>query len=172
MSPRLANYDADAPIFIDANIFLFHAFDDDRFGGTATAFLARVETQEIEAVTSSLVIDEVLFKILVQEAAVHLAKPTIWNIKRAMRDTDFVKKVYAPVLEYKAYLEGLAFLGLNIVEVTGSQILAAPDIGSVHGLLITDAAHTAVMQDLNIRHLATDDAHLSHIPEIVVWTPT
>ena len=72
MSPSLASYDASAPIFIDANIFLFHAFDDDKFGGTATAFLARVENQEIEALTSSLVIDEVLFKILVQEAAAHL----------------------------------------------------------------------------------------------------
>jgi hypothetical protein len=58
MSPSLASYDASAPIFIDANIFLFHAFDDDRFGGTATAFLARVENQEIEALTSSLVIDD------------------------------------------------------------------------------------------------------------------
>jgi hypothetical protein len=59
MSPSLATYDAGAPIFIDANVFLFHAFDDDRFGEIATAFLARVENQEIEALTSSLVIDEV-----------------------------------------------------------------------------------------------------------------
>jgi len=27
MSPSLASYDASAPIFIDANIFLFHAFN-------------------------------------------------------------------------------------------------------------------------------------------------
>jgi predicted nucleic acid-binding protein len=143
MSPSLASYDLDTPIFIDANIFLFHAFDDDRFGGAATAFLTRVENQDVEAITSSLVIDEVFFKILVQEAAAHLPKPTIWNIKRAMRDAAFVKKIYAPVLEYKTYLEGLAFLGLNIVEVTGLQMLSAPNIGSEHGLLITDAAHLA-----------------------------
>jgi predicted nucleic acid-binding protein len=37
--------------------------------------------------------------------------------------------------------------------------------------LITDAAHLAVMHNLNIHHLATDDADLSHIPGIVVWTP-
>jgi predicted nucleic acid-binding protein len=171
MSPSLANYDASAPIFIDANIFLFHAFDDDKFGGTATAFLARVENQEIEALTSSLVIDEVLFKILVQGAAAHLPKPTIWNIKRAMRDEAFVKQTYAPVLEYKAYLEGLAFLGLNIVDVTGAHMFAAPDIGADQALLITDAAHIAVMHHLNIHHLATDDADLAHIPDIIVWTP-
>jgi len=171
MSPSLASFAANAPIFIDANIFLFHAFDDDQFGETATAFLSRIENQEIEALTSSLVIDEVLFKILVQQAAAHLPKPTIWNIKRAMRDAAFVKAIYGPVQEYKAYLEGLVFLGLNIFEVTGSQMLSAPDIGSSHGLLITDAAHIVIMRDLNIRHLASDDADLAHIPDIVVWTP-
>ena len=74
-------------------------------------------------------------------------------------------------MEYKAYLEDLAFLGLNIVDVTGSDMFAAPDIGADQALLITDAAHVAVMHDLNIRHLATDDADLSHIPDIIVWTP-
>ena len=62
-------------------------------------------------------------------------------------------------------------MGLNIVEVSASHVLAAPDIGAEEGLLITDAAHVTVMQDLNIRHLATDDADMSHIPGITVWTP-
>jgi uncharacterized protein len=171
MCPSLASYSADEPIFVDANIFLFHAFNDERFGEVATAFLTRIENQEIKALTSSLVIDEVLFKILVQEAAAHLEKPTIWNIKRAMRDGAFVKRIYAPVLKYRAYLEGLTFLGLNIVEVSGSHILAASDIGAEEGLLITDAAHVTVMQSLSIRNLATDDADMSHIPGITVWTP-
>ncbi len=171
MSPSLANYSASEPIFVDANIFLFHAFDDEEFSGAATAFLARIENQEIEALTSSLVIDEVLFKILVQEAAAHLQKPTIWNIKRAMRDKAFVQKIYDPVLEYKAYLEGLAFLGLNIVEVSGVHMFAAAGIGAEEGLLITDAAHIAVMRDFNLRHLASDDADLAHIPGVIVWNP-
>jgi len=38
-------------------------------------------------------------------------------------------------------------------------------------LLIADAAHVAVMRDLNVRHWATDDADLAHIKGITVWTP-
>jgi predicted nucleic acid-binding protein len=38
-------------------------------------------------------------------------------------------------------------------------------------LLITDAAHVAVMRDLNVRHLATDDADLAGITGITAWTP-
>ena len=78
MLEDLAEFAADEPIFIDAHLFLFHAFDDENYGEIATSFLTRVESGEINAVTSALVIDEVLFKILVQEAAAHLKKPTIW----------------------------------------------------------------------------------------------
>jgi predicted nucleic acid-binding protein len=56
----------------------------------------------------------------------------------------------------------LTFLGLKIVEVTGMHMLAAADVGAEAGLLIIDAAHVAVMRDLNIRHLATDDADLAN----------
>ena len=54
--------------------------------------------------------------------------------------------MYAPVMKYGAYLEGLTFFGLNIVEVAASHVLTAVDIGAQEGLRITDAAHVTVMQ--------------------------
>ncbi|MEW5719010.1 MAG: type II toxin-antitoxin system VapC family toxin [Chloroflexota bacterium] len=171
MSQNLGDFVADHPIFVDANIFLFHAFDDEKHGQAATSFLARIENEEIEALTSSLVVDAVFFKILVQEAAAHLDKPTIWNIKRAMKDKTFVEKIYKPVLEYKSYVESLSLLGMRIVDVTDAHMLAAADIGAELGLLITDAAHVAVMREQGISHLATADADLFHIEGITTWIP-
>jgi predicted nucleic acid-binding protein len=171
MVQDLVDFVADEPIFVDANIFLFHAFDDEKHGKAATSFLVRIENEEIEALTSSLVVDEVFFKILVQEAAAHLERPTIWNIKRAMKEKTFVEKVYAPVLEYKTYLESLAFLGMRIVEVTGAHMLAVADVGAEAGLLITDAAHVAVMRERGISHLATADTDLFNIKGITSWRP-
>ncbi len=171
MSQNLGDFVADQPIFVDTNIFLFHAFDDERYGQAATYFLSKIENGEVEALTSSLVVDEVFFKILVQEAASHLDKPTIWNIKRAMRDKAFVEKVYKPVLEYKSYLESLALLGMRIVDVTRAHMLMAADIGAEFGLLITDAAHVAVIREQGISHMATADADLFNIEGIVAWMP-
>jgi predicted nucleic acid-binding protein len=171
MIQNLADFVADVPIFVDDNIFLFHVFDDEKHGKAATCFLTGIENEETEALSSSLVVDEVFFKILVQEAAAHLKRPTIWNIKQAMKEKAFVEKVYAPVLEYKAYLESLAFLGMRIVEVTGAHLLTAADIGAEVGLLITDAAHVAVMRERGISHLATADADFFNIEGITVWTP-
>ena len=171
MSQSLGEFVADKPIFVDANIFLLHAFDDERYGQVVTAFLTKIEGDEIEALTSSRVIDEVFFKILVQEAAAHLDKPTIWNIKRAMKDKTFVEKVYKPVSEYKSYVESLVLLGMRIVDVTGTHMLMAADIGSELGLLITDAAHVAVMREQGTRHLATADADFFGIEGITTWVP-
>lgn len=60
MIQKLADFVADATIFIDANIFLFHVFDDEKHGKAATSFLTRIENEETKALTSSLVVDEVL----------------------------------------------------------------------------------------------------------------
>jgi hypothetical protein len=40
---KLAEYEGKERIFIDANIFIFHATDDATFGVSCTAFLKRVE---------------------------------------------------------------------------------------------------------------------------------
>ena len=62
MIQNLSDFVVDEPIFADANIFLFHAFDDEKHGKAATSFLTRIENEEIEALTSSLVVDEVFFR--------------------------------------------------------------------------------------------------------------
>lgn len=41
----LTDFSMDEPIFVDANIFLFHAFDDKNFGQAATAFLVDAVTE-------------------------------------------------------------------------------------------------------------------------------
>jgi predicted nucleic acid-binding protein len=56
--PRLYDFDLNEPIFIDANIFLFHAFDDPDYGEAATNFLTAIEEGHIRGVTSPLVLDE------------------------------------------------------------------------------------------------------------------
>jgi predicted nucleic acid-binding protein len=60
---------------------------------------------------------------------------------------------------------------MRIVEVTGTNMLAAADVGAEAGLLITDAAHVAVMQERGIRNLATADTDLFNIEGITAWAP-
>lgn len=172
MPNSLDLYTATDFIFIDANIFLFHAFADVTYGATAKDFLQKVAADTIQAVTSALVLNEVFFKIAQEEAKHHVSRATIRNIKYSLtHDPTFRHTIYRPVQTYQAYINILRRTGLTVVEVTTGQTLQAIDIGRQHGLLITDATHIAVMQSLGLIHLATGDSDMWNIPGITAWAP-
>ncbi len=54
------------PIFIDANIFVYHAAES-KYTESATAFLERIENNEIEAFTSPSVIDEAAYILIINK---------------------------------------------------------------------------------------------------------
>jgi predicted nucleic acid-binding protein len=160
------------PIFVDANIFLFHAFAHPQHGDAARRFLERVELAQVNAVTSVMVENEVLFKILLQEAAGQLERPTVWNVRQALQsDPAFREQVYSPARRYVGYIEALAGKGLTLVDVTVDQMQRAVDLGCQFGLLITDATHIATWRAHRIVHVATDDEDLRRVPGVTVWEP-
>lgn len=172
MANPLDTFNLAEPIFVDANIFLFHAFAHTQHGDAARRFLERVELAEVKAVTSVLVENEVLFKILLQEAAGRLDRPTIWNVRRSLRDdSTFREQVYRPVWRYRDYIEELTHKGLTLVDVTVDQMGQAIDFGYRLGLLITDATHVATWRAHNIVHVATDDEDLWQVPGATAWGP-
>ena len=159
-------------IFVDANIFLFHAFAHPQYGDAARRFLERVELAEVNAITSVLVENEVLFKVLLQEAAGQLDHPTIWDVRQALRDdVTFREQVYRPARQYLDYIKTLTHKGLTLVDVTVDQMRRAVDLGRQFGLLITDATHVATWQAHHIVHVATDDEDLWHVPGVTAWGP-
>lgn len=160
------------PIFVDANIFLFHAFAHPQHGDAARRFLERLEMAEISAVTSVLVENEVVFKIVLQEAATLLDRPTLWNVRQALRDDPvFREQVYRPGQQYQDYIAALSHKGLRLVDVTVDQMQRAVDLGAELGLLITDATHVATWRAHDIVNIATGDEDLWEIPGATAWVP-
>lgn len=82
-------------VFIDANIYLFNALDDSKYGESSTRFLERIEQGEVKAVTNVLVLNEVAFKILMAELSNYSEK-----IKFILTgDADFKRVDWAAVVE-------------------------------------------------------------------------
>jgi predicted nucleic acid-binding protein len=88
MLKKLNDFNERKLIFIDANIFLYHAFN---FGDACVDFLQKVESGLIKAATSSLVLEEVFFKLLLQSASNFIEKVTVDKLKNALRN-DTVKQ--------------------------------------------------------------------------------
>lgn len=78
MQRNLKDFSGKGPIFIDANIFLHHAFD---LNSDSIEFLKKVETVNLKAFTSALVIEEITFKLIMQSASNFLSRVTLGSIE-------------------------------------------------------------------------------------------
>ena len=62
--PKYLDEFTEGRIYVEANIFLFTALADARYGPSALRFLERASGDEIELLTSTLTVDEVSFVAL------------------------------------------------------------------------------------------------------------
>lgn len=148
-------------VFVDANIYLFNALDNRKYGEISTRFLERIEKGEIKAVTNVLVLNEVAFKILIAELSNHSEKFNIWIAKELLKSKEISKNAYKPVKRYMTYLKGLE--SLEITEITPRIAFSSADLGQRYGLLPSDSYHVATMKELEVKYIVTDDADFKRV---------
>jgi predicted nucleic acid-binding protein len=168
MVRSLNDFGEKKPIFIDANIFLYHAFNTNN---DAVNFLKKVEASSFKASTSSLVLEEVFFKLLMQSASNFIERVTVEKVKSALRDDTRRASILRPLVEYKKYIGILGDAGMKVFDLTGQDVLEAIEASGRHNLLVADAAHLAVMKRKQIDHLASGDSDFSTVPDITLWSP-
>jgi predicted nucleic acid-binding protein len=130
-----------------------------------------VETGAFRAFASSLVLEEVAFKILLQSASNHVDKVTVHSVKRLIGEPEKRREVVAPLVEYMGYVRLLRRSGLTVIEVTANDALAAVDKVLAYGLMTADAVHLVVMERKGIHHLASSDGDFEAVEGITVWSP-
>lgn len=168
MQKNLRDFNSKEPIFIDANIFLHHAFD---INHVSVEFLNRAELHNLKIYTSSLVLEEVSFKLLMQSASNFLDKVTVPKVKAILYNEKKRAQVFDPVLKYMDYIAFLKESGMTVLELKDSDIMMALQKTAKHGLITADAAHYAVMERKGIRHIATSDNDFKNVPGLILWMP-
>jgi predicted nucleic acid-binding protein len=152
-------------IYIDANIFLFIAFEEKHFE-ESKIFLKRVHKKEVNGFVSIVVLDEVLFKLIQAEASVTFKIPLHSTVQFLKKNQDKIQELT------KCWNAIEKILSLNIT------ILDAPkDFRFVmnnckeYKLMTRDSLHVSVMKSNGIQHIATNDGDFKRVPGITVWTP-
>lgn len=168
MQRNLRDFNAKEAIFIDANIFLHHAFD---INPVSIEFLNRAELHNLKIYTSSLVLEEVSFKLLMQSASNFLDKVTVPKVKTLLYDEKQRAQVFDPVLKYMDYIALLKESGMTVLELKDSDIMTALQKTAKYGLITADAAHFAVMERKGICHIATGDNDFKSVPGLTLWMP-
>ncbi|MDP3723289.1 MAG: type II toxin-antitoxin system VapC family toxin [Candidatus Omnitrophota bacterium] len=169
---RLADFPAAGRIFVDANILIYHLDATSPYQRACSAFLHRIETEAIRAVTSTLVIDEILYALLIHEGSQLLQTDRITTIQhRILNSAPFAKRCYARAAQMIDYLEVLRLHGLSIVEATFDIVKTSLALATEHRLLPRDAIHASTCDALGISHIATRDDHFTRLPSLQVWMP-
>jgi predicted nucleic acid-binding protein len=168
MLRSLKDFAGGEAVFIDANIFLHHAFGTN---SASTEFLKRVETENIRAYTSALALEEIAFKLVMQSASNFVEKVNLDKLKRFLSDDKNRKKVFVPVEKYLSYIKTLQDMGLKVLDLTAHDIAVAVEKAKEHGLITADAAHLAAMDRKGIKHMASSDEDFSAVQAVTVWSP-
>lgn len=169
MPRSLKDFHGEAAVFIDANIFLHHAFGS---SNASMEFLKRVETENIRAYTSALVLEEVAFKLIMQSASNFVEKINLDKLKRFLTDAANREKALDPVKKYMGYIQMLRVMGLKIVDLTSADITASIEKAAAYGLITSDGAHLSVMERKGIKHIVSSDQDFGTLEDITLWSPT
>ena len=169
MQKDLRDFEGSSPVFLDATIFLHHAFDTNP---VSVEFLNRIELSSIKAYTSALVLEEVSYKIMVQSASNYLERVTVRHVKKYLENPRNRRKVLSPLIEYMDYIDKLQEAGMSVIDLKGGDMKQAAHLAKENGLITADAAHLAVMSRKSINHIATEDSDFAAVPNIAVWSPS
>lgn len=153
-------------IYVEANIFLFTALADAKYGPSALRFLERASTDEIELLTSTLTLDEVSFVAL--KAKLEEKHAVMRNqVLYLKRNPEVVKALASDINQIVEHVVGLA----TLVEVNASDVEQMRQYVKEFGLLPRDAIHLGVAHRLGLTCMASSDSDFDRVPWLTRYAP-
>jgi len=162
-------------VFVDTNIFDLH-FQMKSI--SCTNFLTRIASGEIDAYVNTLVLADLLHKLMTAEAYIKNC------IKRrsASELRDYLKKRHGkplPLGDYQTQFENALALGLRVLPIN-EKLLVETKIERTNFYLMTGDSlhlgcmnrHTMKRRKVPLHDIVTQDSDFAHIPGLTVWEPT
>lgn len=155
-------------VYIDSNIFIYHATGHAKYSTSCEKFLRRVEEGNLEGITSAVTLSEVLQKlILIEVSERENIKP--WQVLRRIKQVPEILAILDKPTEAIEKIEKIK--NLRIVPLTKEIVESARTyIKSAH-LMSIDSTHAATAKTYNISNIATNDIDFERVEFLKVWKP-
>jgi predicted nucleic acid-binding protein len=152
-------------VFIDANIFLYSAFDHPIFGRNCRDLLTRVENKEVRGFSSDYVLGEVFHKLTVAEIS-SVYGVEVRKAKKLFKDRpeiiDELKIVWVEMELIKNFNLGL---------LEGSLFPDFVVLSRRYSLMAADAIHLSMMRLNEVTNIATNNNDFERVEGITQWKP-
>jgi len=152
-------------IFLDANIFLYSAFDHPTFGGACKDFLIRVNQEEVRGYCSAFVLNEVFHKLMMSEIV------DKFGVQAGVANNLFKQRPEI-ISELCDVWDEMDIINNINITIFGGQIFPEfVDLSKKYHLLAMDSAHLAIMRRNGLKNLATNDADFKRVADLKIWKP-
>ena len=139
-----------------------------KYRAACRAFLQNIEDRAYLAATSTLVLNEVVHKLILAETTKTYrlrresdAKKLIEDQPKTISSLTNVWKDYAVIRDYPLIIH-------SIDEATMDM---AVEFSNKYGVFISDASHLAIMKANGISNIATNDSDFQRIDDINIYKP-
>ncbi len=160
-----AEIPAGARVFIDANIFIYH------FGGQSgecRTLLERSARREVVGYTSTMILAEVLHRLMVAEAIQKGLVVAKGAVRKLAEKPEFVKQLNA----YNENVKTIYEMNIVVSNLTLQILNSSQAIRETEGLLTNDSLVIATMRDLSITYLASADSNFEKVAGIELCAPS
>ena len=169
---KLKDFQGIERIYIDSTIFVSHHSKDADNRKECTEFLSAVEHGNINAVTSSIAIDETAYILLKFKAAEILDTYKHYKILDALRhDRTVFDEAWEVAQKHIEYVDALRAKNIIQIITQTADPIATMNLAMKYQLLPRDASHLGVMQNNMINNIATNDSDFERIHAINAWRP-
>lgn len=165
---KLSSLPKNSSVFIDTSIFLFAILAHPRFRDPCEKFLNSIENKEYSTFTSTLVLNEVIHKLMIAEVVKKYTLRTEHDAYLLLKQEPEVVKGLVIAWEDLANLKEYP---ITILGTGNSWLDSAIEISKGYGLLISDAVHGAVCREHKIQNIATNDSDFERVDFLRVWKP-
>ena len=154
-------------VFIDSNIFIYHLAKFEKFADSCLAFFQRVETGSISSYTSTLVLAEVLHRLMIIEACNKLNLPPKKLLDHLKTNPKKIKLLTDHIDSY-AFIERM---GIFFLTVSAREIEQSNSLKREYNLFTNDAINLAVMKSNSLALLASNDPDFERVDIITLCKP-
>lgn len=153
--------------FVDANIFYYHLVETPPLSEECSNFFQRVEKREVTASTSSVVVAEAIHKVMLADAVAQHGLDRAGLAHRLQRH----RQLIVTLQEHTKVTALVRSLAIHVEPVTLTTLEHATAISTQYQLLTNDALTVAVMGQLGLKDMATNDENFDTVSSITVWKP-
>ncbi|MCZ7361915.1 MAG: PIN domain-containing protein [Candidatus Methanoperedens sp.] len=161
------NIEEGAVVGLDANLFLYVATKNKKYSDSCTNLFGRIRDEELIGVTSVIILDEVVYKIMLFEVmekygvGLKEASPMLKNKPEIIKNLEKPKRI----------LQDIIAMGVEIKPLDVNMMIYAEEISRKYLLKPHDAILVATLKKFGVNNIVTNDLDFERIEGFNIWRP-